>query len=387
MLEFLSYLLKDIPKDLFELIKDIVLAIIQLLHSYFNFCYETLQIDAIRQSFANKQWETLEILLLQDLFGLIIVGIPGFIIGFVLFFLLTLILTGLLRVTVPIYCGIRRRFGLYAYNKRYLKWLEKRKVALILEPNKDIYIKTEKDAISVLYRLMNFNKYFTKLALFRELSMILLLDEHDKLLAAVIDSVGEIERYNIVEYRHLVRTNYEDVVYSYNASFGDCAQVVIAHTHPPKDGNEIYHGIYSKRSEVKIYPSMEDLALDLETMRKLEPVKVKFSFILPGIINGKYRVINLEKLKYLYEKRGGLDDIDKDEVSITENVGKFKKLLKSMPAENFDVVYDATEKDESLDPTLVGIKLKYKKLPQRIKNQAEGLKKWVEQQQQKSLKS
>lgn len=385
LLEFLLYLITDLPKDLLMLVKDIVMLFYRIILSYLNLAYELLQIPEIQHAFALKQWEQLEGILILDIFVLILLGFIAFLIGFAMYVVFGIPALYLYQCVLRICYKIKRNFGLFAYNKKYLKWLEKRKVALILEPNKDIYIKTEQDAVGVLYRLLNHNKYFVKLALFRELSMILLLDKYDKLLAAVIDSVGEIIHYDIVTYQHMVCPNYDEVIYSYNASFGDCAKVVIAHTHPPSNSRDMWYGTYSKRSPVNIRPSREDLALTLETMKKLDPVEVKYEFILPGITNGEYRVIKPEKLKYLYEKRGGLDNIDVDEVSLPERNKKYKKLLKLFPAEDFDVVYDATQKDEKLEPTFVGMKLKYKNLPQRIKSQAEGLKEWVEKQ--KSLKS
>lgn len=267
-----------------------------------------------------------------------------------------------------------KRHTIYDYNLKYYKPITESKVALILEPVKEIYIKTEQDAARVFYRLMHFNKHFIQLSLFHELAMVLLLDKHDKLLVAVISSVGD-SKFAI--------HNVPDVVYSYNASFGDCAKIIFAHTHVPN-----YEDIFQLKRKISdiiidLTPSSQDLfeIPRLLNMKELQGM-FKYCMILPGLLKRRvnyYTVIDLEKLQYYYAA-GLLNSISPDKVTYTIFDEDYKKELEQMPSENFDVVYDATEKDEALDPTLVGIKLKYKKMPSRIISQAEGLKKWIEKQ-------
>lgn len=267
-----------------------------------------------------------------------------------------------------------QKYTIYGHNNKYFKPIAKSKVALILEPVKEIYIRTEQDAARVFYRLMHFNKYFLKLSLLREFAMVLLLDKYDKLLVAVISSTGDHD---------IVIHNVEDVVYSYNASFGDCAKVVFAHTHVPacrsigKLGRKIHD------TDISLSPSHEDV---FEVARLLNTQELqgmlKYCMILPGLPKRRlnyYTVLDLEKVRY-YSAEGLLGKIDPERVARMIIDEDYKRELELMPAENFDVVYDATEKDEELNPTLVGIKLKYKKMPGRIISQAEGLKRWIEKQ-------
>ncbi|WPX08218.1 hypothetical protein [Anaerocellum danielii] len=264
---------------------------------------------------------------------------------------------------------VKKNFTIYGPNSIFLPRIVRYNLGLILEPRKDIYIKTIDDALKVFYRMMLFNGIKSKkLTMERELSMTLLLDENDKLLVATIDSVGIF---------NCVKPNCHEVVYSYNTSFnGQCKKVVWAHTHTASV--DLEYGTHEEYLySVATCPSNEDMLHYMGLRHLIAPVEVKYALIIPGMIGTRCYVMDLTTFEREYAR-----GISPDKIYARGNwYSHSKKLLKEIyPKEYFNEVYNAIRKDEQLHPTLLGIKLKYKDKQPRIKSQKEGFKEWVQMQ-------
>jgi len=352
------------------MIKNIIDSVIAHVQPVFAFVQRSINatVNILSNEFHRGQYggfviDLITIAVCCYLFVRLIKSIPS-----VLATLMELILDPILKV----YYTVRNLLTIYGNNNLFLPRIEVNNVGLILEPRTDIYIRDQTTALKVLHRLMFYNIRFKKLVLVREVSMTLLLDENDKLLAAVIDSAGT---------PGFVSSNCKEVVYSYNASFDNkCKKVVCAHTHTPSV-SLCCHGY---TDSANIYPSIEDVMSYISTKKELAPVEIKYELILSGYKSRSYFELNPEG----FEKKLEMGYISR-EISDMGRIRRYKWKIRpcNFPRSCFREIYNATRRDEKLHPTLVGIKLKYSSKVPKIINQKEGLEEWVLTQKTKSRKS